>query len=288
MLPALDYHRPATLGEACSLLERFGADAVALAGGTDVVVDLRRGARRPRHLVSLRDVAELRGIRVADGLLRLGALTTAAEMAAAPELPAARPDLLDALRVFAGPQIRNVATLGGNLCTAASCGDLAPMLIALGARVRLAGPAGERTLPLEEFFRDARATVLAPGEILVEVTVPVRAAGDGARYEAFGRRAASFITVAGVAAAVHIENGNCRRARVVLGAVAPIPLLVPAAAKALEGRAPDDASIGAAAAAARAAALPISDVRGSAEHRRDIVEVLTRRALLAARERAQS
>jgi len=285
MLPALDYHRPASLGEACELLARFGGDALPLAGGTDVVVDLRRGARSPLHLVSLRDLEELRGIRVEDGALRLGALTTPAELAASSELASARPELLDAVRVFAAPQVRNTATLGGNLCTAAACGDLPPLLIALGAQVRLAGPDGERTLPLEELFADVRQTVLAPGEILVDVSVPVRGPGEGARYEAFGRRAATFITVAGVAAALRLEGGTCRRARVVLSAVAPTPLLVP---QTLEGGAVDDAAIDRAAVAARAAALPISDVRGSAEHRRDLVETLARRALLAARERARS
>ena len=139
-------------------------------------------------------------------------------------------------------------------------------------------------MALEELFRDVRATVLAPGEILVDVAVPVRKPGEGARYESFGRRAAVFITVAGVAVLVRVEEGICRPARVVLGAVAPTPLLVSVADEA----ALDDGAIAEIAAAARAAALPISDVRGSAEHRRDIVEVLTRRALLAARERAQA
>jgi len=275
MLPALDYHRPATLEQACELLRDFGDEGVALAGGTDVVVDLRRGAMGARHLVSLRELGELRGIRVEDGVLRIGALTTPAELGAAAEIEAVRPELLDAVRGFAGPQIRNVATVGGNLCTAASCGDLAPMLIALGASVRVVGPGGEREMALEELFRDVRETVLALGEILVEVAVPVRKPGEGARYEAFGRRAASFITVAGVAAYVRLADRYCR---VVLGAVAPTPVVVPL----------EDTDIEKAAAAARAAALPISDVRGSAEHRRDLVEVLTRRALRVAQERAQS
>ena len=258
MLPALDYHRPAGLGEAVELLERFGDEALALAGGTDVVVDLRRGARGQRHLVSLRDIPELRGIRVEGDTLHIGAMTTAAELGASPEVAAQRPELLEAVRVFAGPQIRNMATVGGNLCTAASCADLAPMLIALSARVRTTG----RELPLEDLFRDVRATVLKPGEILIDVAVPVRRPGEGAAYEAFGQRAASFITVVGVAAFVRGDTN-----RIVLGAVAPTPVL-------LKNAGVEEA---------RAAAAPISDVRGSAEHRRDLVEVLTRRALERAR-----
>lgn len=284
----LAYHRPASLGEACALLAELGEEALPLAGGTDVLVDLRRGAGQARHVVSLRDLEELRGVRLEEDGLRIGALTTPAELAASEVLQGARPELIEVVQVFAGPQIRNRATVGGNLCTATSCADFPPLLIALGARVRLVGPDGARDLALEDFFVDARKTALGPGEVLVEISVPARIPGEGARYEAFGLRAGSFITVAGVAAVLRLAGEVCLGARVVLGAVGPTPLLVREVEVLLLDRAPDDDALREAAAAATAAALPISDVRGSAEHRRDVVRALAMRALVTARERARS
>lgn len=289
MLSALEYHRPASLEEACMLLQQLGAEAMPLAGGTDVIPDLGRGLKTARHVVSLRDLDELRGIRVESGVLRIGALATPAQIAAADEVSAWRPELLDAVRVFGTPQVRNRATLGGNLCSAASCGDLPPMLIALGAQARLLGPDGERAVALEEFFVGARETRLEPAEVLVDVVVPVRKPREGACYEVFGRRGAGFITVAGVAACVRLGEADlCESARVVLGAVAETPLYVPEAGARLEGRTLDDDALAAAAECARVASRPICDVRGSAEHRADVLEVLATRALRAARERARA
>lgn len=281
------YHRPSSLEEACSLLAELGPEALALAGGTDVVPDIRRGAKRPEHLVSLRDLDELHGIRIDDGQVRIGALVTAAEIGDADVLQSARPELPEVVDVFASPQIRNRATIGGNLCTAAACSDLVPLLMAVGARLVVVGPGGSREIAVEEFFEDVRLTVLSAGEIVVAVVVPARQAGEGAHYETFGMRAAAFITVAGVAAAVHLDGDTCSRARVVLSAVAPTPMLVPAAGAALVGGGLDDEAIERAAAAARQASLPISDIRGSAEHRRELVEVLTRRAVHAAAAKAR-
>jgi carbon-monoxide dehydrogenase medium subunit len=285
--PSFEYHRPASLAEACTLLSRLGPEALPLAGGTDVVVDLRRGLQRPRHLVSLADLKELRRIVVEESELRIGASITPARLETSEVVASARPELLDAVGVFGTPQVRNRATVGGNLCSAASCGDLAPLLVALSARAVVAGPEKRRELPLEEFIGDHRRTVLEPGEILVEVVVPTRGSGEGVAYRAFGLRAANYITVAGVAAFLRLEEGVCRQARIALGAVAPTPVLVPAAAERLVGSPLDEAAIGEAARAARAGAAPLSDVRGSAEHRRELVEALCVRALRAAEGRAR-
>lgn len=281
------YHRPASLEEACSLLAELGPEALALAGGTDIVPDIRRGAKRPQHLVSLRDLSELRGIRIEGEEIRIGALSTVAEIRAADPLEVVRPELLEAIEVFASPQIRSRATIGGNLCTAASCSDLVPLLMAVGSRVQVVGPDGERDISLEDFFEDVRVTALGPGEIVVDVVVPVRKSGEGACYETFGLRAAAFITVAGVAAAVKVDGETCRSARVVLSAVAPTPVLVPKAGEILIESSLEDAALAAAGRAAREAARPISDIRGSAEHRRELVEVLTVRALHIAGDRAR-
>jgi carbon-monoxide dehydrogenase medium subunit len=241
----------------------------------------------PRYLVSLADLKELQDIALQSGELRVGALVTPAQMETSEALRTARPELLDAVEVFGTPQVRNRATIGGNLCSAASCGDLAPLLVALGARAILAGPEKRREVPLEKFFSDHRRTVLEPGRILVEIVVPAKNSGEGAAYRAFGLRAANFITVAAVAACLRFEEGLCRRARIALGAVAPTPLLVPGVEERLVGRPLDEAAIKAAALAARQAAVPISDVRGSAEHRRELVEALCMQALRAAEERAR-
>ena len=286
MDPSFEYHRPVSLSEACALLSKLGREALPLAGGTDVIVDLRRGLKRPRHLVSLSDLEELRQIVVEDGELRIGASITPAQLEASDLVASARPELLDAVGAFGTPQVRNRATIGGNLCSAASCGDLAPLLVALSARAVVAGPEMRRELSLDEFFGDHRRTVLEAGEILVEVVVPVRGSGEGAAYQVFGLRAANYITVAGVAAFVQLEKAVCRQARIALGAVGPTPSLVPSAAERLVGNPLDETVIGEAARAARQAAAPISDVRGSAEHRRELVEALCVRALRAAGERA--
>ncbi len=289
MLPVpLEYHRPASLADACGLLERLGDDAVALSGGTDVVVDLRRGALRARHVVALSGLAELRGIGIDAGALAIGALASPADLERSAAVREHRPELLDAVEVFGSPQIRNRATVGGNLCTATPCGDLAPLLVALGATVVLHGPAGRREVALQDFFTGVRTTVRGRAEILTAVRVPLRRPGEGARYEAFGLRAANFITVAGVAAAVRMEGETCRSARMVLAAVAPVPLLLPEVSRRLQGNALSDEAVEAAADLARDLALPIGDVRGSAAHRRELVRALAARALRAARTRARS
>jgi len=282
-----EYHRPGSLDEACSLLQELGANGTPLAGGTDIVVDLRRGAVQAGHLVSLGALEEMRGIRVSEGELKIGALTTPARIETSEAVRDHRPELLDSVGAFGTPQVRHRATVGGSLCTAASCGDLAPLLMALDARVVIAGPGERRELPLREFFTEHRRTVLEPGTLVVEVVVPVRRPNEGAAYQTFGLRAANFITVAAVAAAIQLEDGTCREARLVLGAVAPTPLLVQAAGERLVGGRLDDAALRDAARAAGAAALPITDVRGSAEHRRELVEVLATRTLSLARERAR-
>jgi carbon-monoxide dehydrogenase medium subunit len=282
-----EYHRPSTVAEACVLLKELGPGALPLAGGTDVLVDLRRGSREPRHLVSLADLNELRNLVEDVGELRIGALVTPHQLEHTEAVITHWPELLDAVGVFGTPQVRHRATVGGSLCTAASCGDLAPLLMALGARVVLAGPQGREEVSLEAFFRDHRQQVLEEGQLLAEVVLPVRGAGEGAAYRAFGLRKANYITVAAVAAFVRMEDGVCAEARITLGAVAPTPLTVPEAAALLRGRPLSEELFAEAAARARDAALPISDLRGSAEHRRELVAVLCRRALRTAEERAR-
>ena len=284
---SLEYHRPGTLTEACELLRTLGAAAVPIAGGTDVMVDLRRGALKPSHLVSLADLEGLREIKLEAGELRIGALATPAQIQGSAEVASARPELLDAVAVFGTPQVRHRATIGGNLCTAASCADLAPLLLALGARIKVETPEGSKELSIDEFFGDHRSTNLQPGHLLSEVALPARSPGEGAAYKAFGLRATNFITVASAAALVRMEEGRCTHAKLALGAVAPTPLLVRGVENLLVGSGLGDDVLAEAGVVAAGASSPISDVRGSEEHRRDLVERLSIRALRRARERVR-
>jgi carbon-monoxide dehydrogenase medium subunit len=282
----MEYHRPGSLTEACHLLQGLPPDAILLAGGTDVMVDLRRGTKAPSHLVSLADLRELQEIRLEGETLRIGALVTPARLEGSPEVRAMRPELLDAVGVFGTPQVRNRATVGGNLCTAASCADFAPLLLALSSRVLVAAPDGNLDVPADLFFGDHRKTILAAGHILAEILVPVRRSHEGAAYETFGLRATNFISVASAAAFLRFDGDTCTGARLSLGAVAPTPILVEAAEEGLAGSKAADDDLAAAAAEAVRASAPITDIRGSAEHRRELVEVLSLRALRRARERA--
>ena len=250
------------------------------------MVDLRRGTKAPSHLVSLADLQELRGIRLEGETIRIGALVTPVQLEASAEVQMARPELLDAVGVFGTPQVRNRATLGGNLCTAASCADFAPLLLALSARVVIAAPERTREVPGDDFFGDHRKTILAGGHVLAEILVPVRVSDEGAAYEAFGLRATNFISVASAAARLRFDEELCSEASLALGAVAPTPLLVKAAQELLVGGRAGEEDLAAAAAAAAEASAPITDIRGSEEHRRELVEELSLRVLRKARERA--
>lgn len=284
---SIEYHRPSSLADACELLRQFGDTAIPLAGGTDVVVDLRRGAKAPKHLVSLAGLHGLREISLGGGMLRIGALVTPAQLQSSEEVLSSRPELLDAVGVFGTPQVRNRATVGGNLCTAASCADLTPILLALDARVGLATPEGPRGIPLVDLFGDHRATLLRPGHLVSEVMIPAKGPGEGAAYEAFGLRATNSITVAGAAAYLLLEEGQCIGARLALGAVAPTAFLVKAATEVLVGTEGGDAELEEVGRLAAVEAAPISDIRGSEVHRRELVERLAVRAFQAARRRAQ-
>jgi carbon-monoxide dehydrogenase medium subunit len=286
-LPAFELHEAPTLQAAAVLLDRYAPDARILAGGTDVLVDLKTGRSTAGHLIAIQDIGELRGISETETGLRIGALTTVSELDRSPVVAGNYPALRDATSQMAAPQIRNAATVGGNIAGAVPCADLPPVLLVLGASVILWSPAGERTVALCDFFAGPRQTVLRPDELLTTVLVPAPPAGFGAAYARFGLRDGNAIAVAAVAAAVVRDpDETVREARIALGAVAPTPLLVEPAGRLLCGRRLDDDAVGETAEAAEQAAEPISDVRGTAEFRRELVGVLTPRAIAAAWRRA--
>ena len=294
-LPEVEFHESDSLEEASSLLSKFGADARLLAGGTELLVDLKSGRRSARHLISLKPISALRGITLTRDGLRIGALTTLSVLDRHREVRRLFPAIHDATSQMAAVQIRNMATVGGNVVCAVPCADLPPVLGVLGASVTAWSPRGERVIPIESFFVGVRRTVLKNEEILASVWVPLSPrSGDmghpgfGAAYARFSLREGNSVAVAAIAASMRLEaDGSIGDARIALGAVSPTPKLVASAREALVGRQPSDRVFAEASAAAMEQCEPISDVRGSASFRREIVGVLTQRALSTALRRAR-
>ena len=273
-----DYYAPATLAEAVSILAAHNGEACALAGGTDLLLKMKAGRLAPKAIVNIKRIPELRGLSF-NSHLTLGALTTLEEIRRSPIIRQHYPALADAAATMASVQIRNLASVGGNLCNAAPSADLAPILIALDAVAHLSGPAGERRVPLDAFFTGPGTTVLGAGEMLISIEVPPL--GGPALYLKHAPRACMDIAVVGVGLALRVREGRCEAARVVLGAVAPTPLRARRAEAELAGGPIRPERIEAAARVAAKEAKPIDDVRGSAWYRRRMVEVLVRRGLNA-------
>jgi len=280
-----ELHEPANLEQTAQILGQFPGEARLLAGGTDLLVDLKTARIEAKHVISLHRVDRLKGIERSAGL-RVGALTTIAQLEDCALLTGPFTALREAARQMASPQIRNSATIGGNIASAVPCADLPPVLGVLGASVVLWAPEGERQVVLTEFFTGPRATVRRADEILCAIVVPEPPPRFGAAYERFALRDGNSIAVASVAAAVTLdENDLVSACRLMLGAVAPIPLRAVRAEAALAGRTLED-GIDEAVVQATQAAQPLTDLRGSAQYRRQLVSILTRRALLKAHARA--
>jgi len=285
-VPSIEVHKAATLEEASALLGRFSPDVRLLAGGTDVLVDLKTARYAVAHLVALGGITKLRGVTQERDGLRIGALTTVTELDRSALISGAYAALRDATHQMATPQVRNAATVGGNVAGAVPCADLPPILIAMNSTAVLSSARGERTVQLEELILGPRKTILRNDELLAAIKVPAPPARSGAAYARFGLREANSIAVAGVAVALALnDDQTVRSARIALCAVAPVPKLAKAAARLLVGRVLDEGICAQAAAAAMDEAEPISDLRGSADYRRELVATLTRRALAAARQR---
>jgi carbon-monoxide dehydrogenase medium subunit len=278
----------ATVEEAVAALSR--SSARALAGGTDLIPAMGRGEIKPRLLVNLKPIPELAGIRPVRGAVRIGALTLVADVERSVMVQERLPLLAEAARDFGSIQIRNLATIGGNVCNAAPSADFAAALLALDARLEIRGPKGGRELDLESFFRDAGRTALRRGEVLTALLVPRPRVRTGAAHEKLGIRRAMDLALVLAAAAVHLapDRCKCRRVRIALGSVAPAPMRARKAEEVLEGKAVTPEAIDAAARAGAAEARPISDLRASAEYRRDMTRVLIRRVLTEAARRARA
>ena len=277
---------PASLA-ACQQALADGPDVKLVAGGTDLLPQMKNGLVKPRRVVDLSALPELKVIeRLSDGGLRVGAGVSARALERSAALRDGFLALADGAAVVGSLQVRNLATLGGNLANAAPSADMAPPLLALDAECVIAGPRGQRRVPAAEFFTGVRRTQLAPDELLVEIIIPAPGFGSGGTYVRHTPRRELDIAVVGVASQLTIRDGQCTKARVALAAVAPTPVRAIAAEARLEGEAITPALIEEAANLAVEAAAPISDQRGSAEFRRHLVRVLTRRTLSTALDRS--
>jgi carbon-monoxide dehydrogenase medium subunit len=286
-----DYYAPKTLDEAIALLHELRDGARPVAGGTDIVVQMKEGRTKfpyPQMVVSLDRISELRGIDFSEANgLRLGAGTTMAEIAAHPVVRERYQALAEGANVVGSYQTMNMGTIGGNVCNAAPSADTAPPLLVFEAQAVIVGPTGRRPIPLADFFRGPGLTTLQPGELLAELRLPTPPARTSSAYQRHTPRKQMDIAVVGVGVALTITGGTISRAQVSLGAVAPTPIRAPKTEAALEGQPASDEVFAHAAETAASEASPIEDVRGSADFRRHLVKVMTARMLSRAAERAK-
>lgn len=281
-----DYYAPRCLEEALSLRDsRQGAKV--LAGGTDLIVQMKEGRVRPQVLIDVKGVEELNRLSfLEDGALFIGAAVPLSRIISYPPLRTAFPMLFEACSLVGSMQLRNRATMGGNICNGAPSADTAPPLLALCARAIVAGPGGSRPIPMAEFFVGPGKTLLDEKEILAAVEVPPPEAPCGGSYLRHIPRQEMDIAIAGVASLLLFDREDvCREARIALGAVAPTPMRSERAESVLSERPLTEETIEEAAREASEEACPISDVRGSAAYRKEIVRVLTKRTIRTAWER---
>jgi CO/xanthine dehydrogenase FAD-binding subunit len=282
------YEAPSSLDQAVALLAKETGDARVLAGGTDLLVQMRTDILDPVLIVDIKGIAETRQIKEEAGGFRIGAAVTGAELKEHPTLKKVWPGLVEAANLIGSTQVQGRATMGGNLCNGSPAADSVPGLIAAGAKASIVGPNGRRDVPVEDIMIGPRKLSLTKGEIVASFLLPPKPARTGDAYLRFIPRTEMDIAVVGCGVCLTLDaGGKCTAARVSLGAVAARPLLVAPAAAALVGTSIDDAALQKLDAAARAACQPIDDKRGTKEYRIKVAGVLARRATLIALERAR-
>ncbi len=286
---AIDYVAPTSLSEAVSVLSANGDRARPLAGGTDIIVQLRGGRRELDVLVDAKRIPELNQIEMTDSGLRLGAAVPCYQIYQNQQVAAAYPGLIDAAGLIGSIQIQGRASIGGNLCNAAPSGDSIPPVITLGGEAHINGPNGWRAVAAENFCTGPGRSVLEPGEILVGIQIPAPVANSGTAYLRFIPRNEMDIAVAGVSSSVVLDASGqtIQSARIALASVGPTPILATAAGDSLAGKAVSDDAIAEAGRLASEAATPITDMRGTIRQRHHLVDVLTRRTLNIAIRRAR-
>ena len=284
--PKFEYFAPTTVHEALTLLRQYGAEAKLLSGGQSLIPLMKLRLAMPAYLIDINRIPGLDQLQEQNGFLSIGALTREADLEHSELVRTKYPIVCDTARVIGDPLVRNLATIGGNLAHADPANDHPATMLALGAEIVATGLDGERTIPAAEFFTDFFTTALRPDEMLTAIRIPAPAAGSGGTYVKLERKVGDFAIV-GVAVQVTIEaSGICTRAGIGLTNVAPTPLKVHAAEAFLQGKRLDQNSIQQAAQLAAEASRPEADLRGSVEYKRDMVRVLTARALTGALQRA--
>ena len=285
-LPKFEYFAPQSLDEAQQLLMDHGEGAHLLAGGTDLLVKMNHGLLKPATVIALKHIKGLETITYdpKEGL-KIGATALLADVAAHPDIRKHYPAIAAGAHETANVQIRNMGTVAGNLCNAAPSADNAPTLLAMNAEVVITGAAGERRLPLDQFFKGPGQNALASGEILTAIHVPAPA-GEGVSYQHISSRGKVDISAVCVGVMVRVAENVCGDVRIFLGAVAPVPMRAVKAEGVVRDKQLTEETIEAAGIAAMEESQPITDVRSSADYRKKMVAVLTRRALVEARDRA--
>jgi carbon-monoxide dehydrogenase medium subunit len=276
------YYEPKTIEEACSLLSQFGEDAKVLVGGTDLLPRMRRGLMAPSYIVNIKKIPGLDSItEEPESGLRIGALVTLAELAGNPVIRDKFPMIRTAANSIGSLQVRNLATLGGNLCNAAPSADMAPPLLAMESTVKIAGLKGQREISVEDFFVGPGEVKLEQGELLIEIHIPFPPLHAKQIYVKHSVRRSMDIALVGVAVCLCLDekSGVCREARIALGAVAPTPIRAKVAEKMILGKALKEIPLSSIGEMVSSEASPISDVRGSAHYRSEMVSSITIRAL---------
>jgi carbon-monoxide dehydrogenase medium subunit len=282
------YEAPESLNAAVALLAGAGGEARMLAGGTDLLVQLRAGMIEPELVVDLKKIPETRQITAEGGGFRIGAAVSGAELGEHPGVKKLWPGVVEAVELIGSTQIQGRASMGGNLCNASPAADSIPAMIAAGAMVSVVGPGGQREVPVEDICTGPGQTSLAKGEMVVSILLPARPPRSSDAYLRFIPRTEMDIAVVGAGVSLTLTgDGTCSAARFGLGAVAERPLLVADAAAALIGTTVDEAALKSLAAAASAACRPIDDKRGTKDYRIKVAGVLARRAAETALERAR-
>ncbi len=276
-----EYIKPRTLGEALDLLSKYKKEAITYAGGTDALVSMREGEIKPKYVIDIKELTELSKIKSKNGQWSLGTLVTWSALMNSGTLQKRLPIFNEAAKVFGSPQIRNKATIGGNICTASPSCDLGPVLLVLDAELKVAGKRRKRTIPITEFFLKRKQTSLAKDEILTEILVKTPPK-DMATAFLKHRRTGVDLAIVNVAVAVKVKKNKFDSVKIALGGVAPTPMRAIKAEEKLKGVECTDENIESAAQVASGETRPISDVRASAEYRKELAKVLVKRAIKSA------
>ncbi|MDR3567355.1 MAG: xanthine dehydrogenase family protein subunit M [Syntrophobacteraceae bacterium] len=285
-LPEFDFHAPGTVEEACRMVAGFGAKAKIFAGGTDLMLDMRRNRISPEHVISIPGIEELKTLEIASGMLTIGACVTVARVVKSKEIAAKWGALCAGAKALGSCLVRNLATIGGNVVSARPAADIPPSLMAYGASLVLKKTSGERVVSINDFFTGTGSTAMGPDEILTRILVPEPPPHSGAGYVNLGIRNACDINILNVSSYIALDGpgGAIKDARIVMGCVAPTHVRVNSAEKLLIGEKPTDALFQRAGEAALNAATPRGSAysRASAEYKKDMVKELTVRTLAMA------